>query len=61
MQRGEEVCYSVEALRRVKANEKKERTRKKMQAQQEEEEQIATEAVALGVQQLAVSYEEGSI
>ena len=39
-----------EALRRVKENEKKERTKKKMQAHQDEELQIAAEALLLGTQ-----------
>ena len=39
-----------EALRRVKENEKKERTKKKMQAHQDEELQIAAEALSLGTQ-----------
>ena len=49
-----------EALRRVKANEKSERTKKKMQAHQMEEMQLAAEALNLGVQEQSgvVDYEE---
>lgn len=49
-----------EALRRVKANEKSERTKKKMKAHQMEELQVAAEALNLGAQEQSgvVDYEE---
>ena len=53
-------CWGIEevrkALARVKANEKSERTKKKMEAHQAEEEVIAAEELVLGVQDLTVDY-----
>ena len=45
-----------EAIRRVKANEKRERTEKKMAAHKAGEDQITVESIAMGMEGLVVDY-----